>query len=690
MTFTELFSSKINTASQTISSINCFAEFISSKFNDLANFVSGTGEYTTAYFLEGRGTLQNKLGCIDRATYDQACESPERIFNIPTSFIGENYHTPNDLFQATGLEITDAVEHQLSELRCQEQYISYCLNAANCTATEFLSRMRSLCPNIASAVVEKFSNLIEISGSPVDCLKNFFSLFKEDSVSYENQTISLVDYNDYIGNIWQSAWQTVTDTLFHFFDDVWQGIEDIDGFFKRLVEAISKLGKWIISKAFHELSTNYDMASSAAAGIMDLPLFQVYGTDSDWGNLYDHLQSVGATAYSVDGYNHKLDYSPVELLDYLHPSLLSLMRDEFDGVEYTSVCEVIVPSDPYDLALRLGRDSVNRAVLTVHVVSDYGSWSAFTDEQQIARITTSLNNGLRFISQVCPLSILPQDSDQTDFRWNTITKLFINAPSDGSTDIIDWLSLRSASISNVLNGSEQLQLVIAGITVYMILMSKGFISNTFDYWTLDSIVLPAYLFNPVLNTYEPSDDDSEYVHNIDPVEFDIALIGKNFFRPYAKRNQLPVTIHYQTMSERGAEIINAFIKVVIAAVAVVATIKLAKWSKKRQQNTLLAHSDVDRLAWDVAANPTTENMQAFNKAWKRAKRLDFVNGILGLTTGSSSDTMSAMLGTMSNIIGTNTSATSNAFDGVNRLASDVQYNQTSIESIQRLIKPDSV
>lgn len=682
MDFTTLFSDNITTASQTISAVNCFGEYVSSKFNDLANFMSGNGAFASVYFTHSGDNVINKLGCVSSEMYESACEEPDRLFQVGVKD-GWDVGEEGSLITVSGRDITDAFELQLSELRCQEQYLTYCLNAENCTSTEFLTRVRSLSPNISGAVMEKFSRLIDISGSSIDCLKNFFSLFQVTDVQYTDQFISLVNYNDYLGNIWQSAWQQVTNKVTSFFSGVWQGIRDIGGFFKRLLDAVVNLGKWIMSKAFGNLNTYYDKASSAAAGIMDLPIFQVYGGVVEWQGFADLIAKNDFLCYSWDGFNHVVNYK--NIAPYYVPSVLNLVKDNFEGVYYNSVSEVIVPSDPYDISLRVGINTRNEIVLSMYVVSDFGTWSKYDDIEHNRRIFSSVRSALKFMSKLVPVVYGKQDVGDTTVKFQDITEMFINYDMLSTNEFAQCLTFQSKPIGStaVTSSNDQIAL-INSVLSYLILMSKGF--RDLNLQNVTNKILLENLFSSSGNTYTPNVEEQQYIDILDPSDIDLSVVNADTFRPYSKRNQLPVTIHYQTSSERGREIIDAMLKLIISSVVVVSTVKLTKWNANRSKNTMLAHAKVDKLAWDVAANPSEENKKSFNKAWSKARRMDFVNGILGASSGSDTDTISNMIGTMTNMIGKDVNESSIAAENNSNISANFGSLDQQIAELRKLIR----
>lgn len=412
-----------------------------------------------------------------------------------------------------------------------------------------------------------------------------------------------------------------------------------------------RLGEWLVTKAFYNLTTYYDKASSAVAGIMDLPLFQIHGPEQSWKDLFANLGSNNTTGYSWDGYNHQLRYNS-GFASVLSPSLLNLVTDTVDGVSYHSVCEVVVPAKPYDIALRIGRTPTGELVLTAHVVSDYGSWSKLSDKEHNSKIYESLMAALKFVSQLCPIVDGRQSVDDTSIRWHDVTNIFLKYGSLETEELATCLALGTKSVQDVVSSlGVQGSLLIAGLVAYVCLMSKGFVTANGANCTNDT--MNHYLFFTT-NLYTLSADEATFIAALEDTSIDLQRFNSHTFRPYSKTNQLPVTIHYQTMTERGREIINAVLMTVIAAAAVVATVKLTRWRKKRQKDTLLAHASVDKLSWDVASDPSPKNMDLFTKAWKKARKMDFVNGILGIATGSGSDAMSSAIGTITNILGKGT------------------------------------
>lgn len=234
-------------------------------------------------------------------------------------------------------------------------------------ASSFTSLLSAAATGISPCVYEKYVQILSRSGNAISALQSFFALSTTDNVVQNDQLIELVDGKAYEGSVWQSAWTTVTQEVSSIFSKVMDGVNSLRELFKNIVAALGSLVKWGITKISHAVSTVYSDTNAGLAGAMDLPLFQITSTNVfTKENIKAELIPIINAAYNREGIYTKYRYSwgnyncrrifqtAEEEADYLAGSLYAAVTDTVDSVAYKSVTDVVVPSTPFEILLRVG------------------------------------------------------------------------------------------------------------------------------------------------------------------------------------------------------------------------------------------------------------------------------------------------------------------------------------------------
>lgn len=582
------------------------------------------------------GYINSQIVMVTKTAYDQALAGAETVLvSLPD---GSSLNINSE-------KLLDAVETQIADLQSQRSFLRYVLSdPANIDASSFTSMLSAAATGINPCVYEKYTQILTRSGNSVSALQSFFALSTTDSVVHENQLIQLVDGKAYEGSVWEAAWTIVSDDLSNIFSRVLDGVNSLKQLFSNIVNALGSLIKWGITKLSHSVATVYSDTRAGLVGAMDLPLFQITcNLDFSKENLKTEILPIIQAAYSRGGaytpyrytwgdYNYRRHFDTAEQeAELLASSLYESVVDVIDSVTYKSITDVVVPSEPYNILLRVGITNQNKFNISGFACFTYDVTYKEDDGSIAQNVASSFIYALQMMDAVAPCSFSRRLSDDTEPHYNTGMFFQSGSLTMGLYDRIKnkCFSISFGNVTNnampaagILSLQEQLLLMLW----YTCIMGRGV-------YSLDG--------SPILDTYL---EQHYELYTLDPDEqgfmftltggIDLNVFSSKTYKPYVKSNLLPFVVHYQTTAEQANDIVNLAIGAAIAVVTIVATVKLVKWRRKRLMDTDLAKANMESLAWQYSSEPSTDNMQSYRMARKKYRKMNRVNGLLGLSSGA--------------------------------------------------------
>lgn len=695
------FIEQIRRNQQCVALVSSLHEYVNGSINKISSFLSGAGDYASIMLPADDSIDLPYAAIVSQSEYSKAMSAePDELVSVAVD--------ANDtVHQVRAGDLLDAFSDSVSELEVQSEYLSYVTSVEVPSQAEFISVVKAKYATIRNTVLDKYSDLMASAGSMGEALTNFVSLSTLSQTTQGDVYVHLVDRDAYTGNVLISAIDQVWEGISSFFSDVADAVKHLTDVFSKLWDALKRLTVWLLGKAYSHLLTSFAKGSVAPAGRIDYPLLQVSLTANDIRNcisfIIDDQPDVGAGIENISTvgstqqwpyFDGSMAYDKIVAKAHLQDAFLHLCEEVIDGEVYRKVYQTMVSFDTtHGLCLELGRSGADDDadfILSVYFVTTWNEWESFqNDEARMSALGNWLQVGMTLIGRVVPVWINPSGETSLHDPWQQYVLNSFWGPSglgqgematcfpNVGVNLSNWAAKVGGAIGDYTMALPIVKTWVFGFLYYMCAFGRGF--RTIWYSAQDGLYHETDRSEYILNLMSGSDrcvyEEESFMAN-DERNWEILVtssdpsyyqVFRNAYRPYSTINLVPCVIHYQPTAEQAREVVQLVLTVIVAAVVAVAAVKIFKWKKQRMISSRLASEQVGRTAWAYGDNPTPENLQAYNQAYKKNKRMEFFNKLLGMGESAATSYASDGFYSLSNSTNASASATSNSFSSLEEL-----------------------
>lgn len=648
--------------------INTYKEYVAKQKERMIEWVNKASEETrdtmnevvTAPMSYG---LKDAMYAITKSNYVDALNgqsSPVRV--LKSSGTTESMYKSSD-------DILGAVENAIGDLTTQEIFLDYCTTATqDINTSDFLTRISALAPGIASRTYTLYTQILDCASDRYEAFKQFFKSKKDTSITNETDTtISVVNVEQYTGNVWTSVLSQIVNEISTAVSAVTKAVHSIGDLFDNIVSAISAVCKWAMGKMFRNLTTDFETIDGIKQGIVDMPLIQcvinlhntfnpvdpVYADDVVPGNyisyILDFIENIrqndsstflrSGQKYSDPQNTSNVYYRGFQVGRFLniinHYTKADMINDFIKKITYTAsdgsskrrILEIAIPWQGVlryedlpipDFIVRFGWDDNNNIIMQVFGAVKGKSFTSLSDEdinRHLSQYQTIESALIAALEAWIPFH-LPNGSIGANH-------LISDTASSYTNSFVNYLSELCNPIAQSSLSAEK-KALLSAILLYSIIQICD-----------QTSVLSEFCYCECLwNESETTFDENTAIEQ----HTDESLFVPDTYRPYTTEHLVETCVHYQTVAERAGEYVHLFNVVLVAVAVAFVAYKVTKWVKNRKVKLDLLNGQYDSLTWQYYEASDADKPAILANIMKTRKKkihVERLNSILGISSVAS-------------------------------------------------------